>query len=243
MPYKKKTIKRRIRRRPLRQKTTRAVPRSLRPQTIGLVREHTTFLNTKYALPTHWQYGSVTGYHTLQNNMVFTLGDLPQISELYPVFKVYKLNCIIVSICNLHNSSMYTTGSSQNYYGANVLCYVEQSLNGKALDTAITQDYWDQRPAKKQIILRGQKNHTFKIYPKVMSNTFITSATQTTIQRKPGWLTLSNDGVSVPHYGLNLQFSALDPKLPFDNLVVPESAAPMNFKITYRYLFQVRGLQ
>lgn len=243
MPYRKRRVyrKKRVYKRKVYRKK-KIIPRGLRQGVIPLQREITTFLNTANALPSGWAYGQVSGYNTLQHNQIFHMNDLPEITEMSPVFRAYRLNCILVSICNLHPSSMFTTGSPQNYYGGNVQVYTSLDRTGTPLDTSITQAYWDQLSAKRSFVMRGQKTHYFKIYPKILSNTYISSITQTTTQRRPGWIATSTAGLSVPHFGMNFQFSLLDPSLAFNNYVVPQAAAPLNFKITYRYLFQMRGV-
>ena len=168
---------------------------------------------------------------------------LPDISELTNVFKTYKLNCVIVSIQNLHNTSQFSSGSNQNYYGGNLICYAQKNRTASPLDTYITQDYWDQQQAKITKLITGGRTTVFKVYPKQLVNTAITGATHTNVQRSATWTSTNTTGLSVPHYGLNYQFSLTDPTLPFDNSVVPSSTnAPINLRITYKYLFQLRGV-
>lgn len=253
MPYKKTYRKKKPyrKKRYVRKPRASVIPRGLRQGIIPLSREKTTFMNTMHALPTDWAYGSqggvapgATTYNTLQHEQIFQMSELADIAEFQPLFRSYKLNCVIVTILNLHQNSMFTSGSPQNYYGGNVLVYTQLNRTGEPLSDGITQSYWDQTSAKKTFILRGQRSHRFKIYPKVLSNTFITSTTSTTTQRKPGWIATSDAGLLVPHFGLNMQFSLTDPSLPFNNSVSPptEATAPLNFKITYKYLFQMRGI-
>jgi len=242
MPFKKKTYRKK---KPYRKKNYRRksiIPRGLRQALIPLTREITTFINTKNALPTGWVYGTAAGYNTLQHQDIFTMDKLPGVAEFAPIFKAYKLNCVMVSIQSLHNSSMYTSNSLNNYYGGNLLCYAQQARSGTPLDSAITQSYWDQIPAKKTFTLRGMKVHHIKVYPKVLSTTYISALSATTVQRQPGWFATSVAGLSVPHYGLNFQFSYIDPGLTFNTAVIPVSTAPISFKITYKYLFQIRGI-
>lgn len=251
MPYRRRP---RVRKRPYRGRKKvlprrpryrrRVVPRGLRQAVIPFQREQVIFVNTKNALPGLWSYGTASGYHTIRNSMVFSLSQLPDITEFFTLFKSYKLNCVVVKIASLHNASQFTSGSAQNYYGANLQCYAEKNTFGLPLDSAITEDYWSQRPAKKSIILRGQRSHTFKIFPKVMNQVYLDSTHNMITQRSPPWIPLDTDGVSLPHFGLNMQFSCLDPSLAFDNSVTPDSGkAPINFKVTYKYYFQMRGVK
>ena len=80
---------------------------------------------------------------------------------------------------------MYTSGSAQNYYGGNSIVYAQKNRTGAALDPSVTQDYWDQNQGKITRLITGNKSIRFKIYPKISSNTFLTSTTQTGVQRSP----------------------------------------------------------
>lgn len=221
----------------------RIIPRGLRQAVIPMSREKTFFVNTKNALPTGFAYGTASGYHTLQWSQAFTMDTLPDITELTTVFRAYKLNCVIVTIQSLHSSSMFTSGSAPNYYGGNLICYAQKNRSNDALDTAITQDYWDQTPGKITRLITGNKSIRFKVYPKVLSSTLVTPSTGDAQQRRPSWTTTDAAGFSIPHHGLNMQFSLTDPTIPFDNAVVPDSThAPMNLRVTMKYLFQLRGV-
>ncbi len=228
-------------RRPMRR---RAVPRGLRQAIMPFQREHTTFVNTKSTLPAGWSYGTAANYHTVRHTMVFSLSQLPDINEFFTLFKSYKLNCVVVKISMLHNSSMFTAGSNPNYYGGNLQVYAQKNTFGVALDSAITQDYWDQQAAKKSYLMTGNRVLTFKIYPKVMSKAYLDATHDMIVQKSPPWIPISTDGVALPHFGLNLQFSYVNPEIPFDNTAVPDSGrAPLNFKVQYKYLFQMRGVK
>lgn len=220
------------------------IPRGMRQAVIPMTREKTIFLNSMSALPANFAYGQSTGYNTIQCSENFTMNMLPDITELTNVFKTYKLNCVIVTIQNLHNSSQYTSGSSQNYYGGNLICYAQKNRTASPLDTYITQDYWDQQQAKITKLITGGRTTVFKVYPKQLVNTAITGATHTNVQRSATWTSTNTTGLSVPHYGLNYQFSLTDPTLAFNNSVVTANppAAPINLRITYKYLFQLRGV-
>ncbi len=231
-------------RRPARKRVAkRVVPRGLRQTIVPMQREKTIFVNSLATLPTGWAYGNASGYHTIQCSQSFTMDLLPDITEFAPVFKSYKLNCVMVTIRALHNSSMFTSGSAVNYYGGNLICYAQKNLTGTPLDSAITQDYWDQNNAKITKLITGNGTIRFKVYPKIQSETYITAVSATNAQRKPSWIATSTAGLSVPHYGLNMQFSLTDPTQVFSNSVVPDNTrAPINFRVTYKYLFQLRGV-
>lgn len=236
----KKTGRRPVRaRRPRR----RVVPRGLNPAIIPFQREQTVFVNTNATLPGLWSYGTASGYNTVRNSMIFSLNQLPNISEFFTLFKSYRLNCIIVKITSLHNSSSYTAGSAPNYYGGNIAVFAEKNTYGLPLDSAITQDYWSERQAKKSYVMRGNRTLTFKIWPKVNNKVYLDSTHDMVVQKSPPWIPVSTDGCNLPHYGLNLQFSMLDPSLQFATSVNGlTNVPPMNFRVTYKYLFQMRGV-
>lgn len=233
--------KRFVKRRP----RSRVIPRGLRQAIVPFQREQTVFVNTAdSALPGLWSYGTASGYNTVRNSMIFSMNQLPDITEFFTLFKSYKLNCIIVKIASLHNTSWGVGGSTQNAYGGNIALYAEKNTFGLPLDSAITQDYWSQRPAKKTYVMRGNRTLTFKIFPKVNNKVYLDSTHDMIVQKSPPWVPLSTDGANLPHYGLNLQFSWLDPSLQFHThanglTTVP----PMNFRVTYKYLFQMRGVK
>lgn len=235
--------KRTSRRGTFRRRTRSTVPRGLRQAVIPMQRTKTVFINTANSLPAGWDYGTASGYHTLRNQQVFQLLDLPDTTEFQALFRTYKLNCVVVSINNLHNSSMFTSGSAQNYYVGNLICYAQKNLSGVGLDSAITQDYWDQQGAKITRLITGNKTLTFKVYPKMLRQNYLSDAANMTSQTSPTWNQTSVSGRGLPHYGLNMQFSYTDPGLPFNNAVVPDAAkAAINLRITYKYLFQLRGI-
>ncbi len=196
-----------------------APSRGLRQQIVPMTREKTFFVNSKVALPTGWHFGQASGYHTIAWSQAFNMLQLPDITEISQVFKAFKLNCVVVTISQLHNSSMYTSGSGQNYYGGSSIVYAQKNRTGAALDPAVTQDYWDQNQGKITRLITGNNSIQFKIYPKISSNTFLTASTQTGVQRSPQWIETSTAGLSVPHHGMNMQFSYTDPSIPFDNVV------------------------
>lgn len=245
MPWKKKQPYRKKRRVFRRKRVFRkpAVSRGLRQAVIPMTREKTFFVNTKAALPAGFVYGQASGYHNIQWTQGFTMDQLPDITELSAVFKAYKLNCVIVTIQSLHNSSMFTSGSAVNYYGGNSLVYAQKNRTGQPLDTNVTQDYWDQQSAKITRLITGNRTIKFKIFPRMLNNTYITSSTQTATQRFPTWIETGPTGFSIPHYGMNMQFSLTDPSQAFDNAVVPDATrAPLNYRVTMKYLFQLRGV-
>lgn len=229
---------------PYRKRITKpSIAKGLRQAVIPMSREKTFFVNSKASLPTGWAFGQASGYHTIQWSQAFNMLQLPDITELTAVFKAYKLNCVVVSIQSLHNSSMFTSGSAQNYYGGNSIVYAQKNRTGSALDTNITQDYWDQNQGKITRLITGNKTIKFKIYPKISSNTFITSTSQTGVQRSAQWIETNTAGLSVPHHGMNLQFSLTDPTQAFDNVVYADATrAPLNYRVTMKYLFQLRGV-
>lgn len=236
------------RRRAFRKKAVISKP--LRPATLPLVRDITNFVNTEYAaLPTGWAYGTAgTHYNTLQANQVFKLSMLDDTTEFSNLFKFYKINCVIVTITPLHSSN-YANGAgtalSQTYYGANVLAYSERNVSGTSLDTAIEQSYWDQRPSKKTITLWNGRPRSFKIYPKILSELYLSAGNTVSGPKKSGWLPTTALGKEIPHFGLNMQFSWIDPNQAFRKSSDPTNAsiAPMNFRVTYKYLMQFKGIK
>jgi len=222
----------------------RVVPRGLRQAVIPFQREQVVYVNTNDMLPGLWSYGTATNYHTVRNSMIFSLNQLPDITEFFTLFKSYRLNCIVVKIASLHNSSQYTAGSAPNYYGGNIAVMAEKNLYGLPLDSAVTQDYWSQTQAKKSFVMRGNRELTFKIFPKVNNKVYLDSTHDMVVQKSPPWIPVSTDGANLPHYGLNLQFSLLDPSLQFATSVNGlTNVPPMNFRVTYKYLFQMRGVR
>ena len=243
-PYRRRRRNLRSRPKTTRRPRRRTVPRGLRQAVIPFQREQVVFINTNEALPGLWSYGTASGYNTVRNSMIFSLNQLPDITEFFTLFKSYRLNCIIVKIASLHNSSMYTAGSAPNYYGGNIAVYAEKNLYGLPLDSAITQDYWSQTQAKRSFVMRGNRELTFKIYPKVNNKVYLDSTHDMVVQKSPPWIPLSSDGANLPHYGLNLQFSFIDPSLQFGSSVNGlTTVPPMNFRVTYKYLFQMRGVK
>lgn len=240
MPLKRK--KRAPRKKVVKKRST--VPRGLRQGIIPIQRDVTYFVNSDYgALPTNWAFGTAgSHYNTIQATQVFNLGMLENSSEFTNLFKHYKLNCVIVTITMLHNTSSFTAGSSQNYYGGNLIVYATKNSQGLPLDTAIEQGYWDQISAKKTITMTGMKPKVFKIYPKILKEAYLTASTSQTVSEKSGWLPTSSVGMDVPHYGLNMQFSYTDPNLAFKKVGVAGSVAPLNFRVNYKFLMQFKGI-
>lgn len=241
-PYKKRAT----RRMPIRRRTRRTIPRGLRQAVLPIQRDITHFVNSEAAeLPTGWQFGTAgTHYNTIQCNQVFKLAMLDSTDEFTNLFKMYKLNCVVVTITPLHNTSQAngTATSSQVYYGGNIIMYAEKNLQGYALDSNIEQGYWDQTPAKKTYQLNGPRPKTFKIFPKILSPTYLTDTTTQTQSKQPGWLPTSTTGLEVPHYGINMQFTWVDPSMDFRRFGETITAAPMNFRVNYKFLMQFRGL-
>ena len=245
--FRKKPARKPIRR--IRRKKA-IISRPLRPAVIPLVRDITSFVDSSYpALPTGWNYGTAQDYNTLQCNHDFHLDQLPDTTEFSTIFKFYKLNCVIVTITPLVNSSQLNGTLNQNptYFGGNILSYSERNLSGQSLDTAITQDYWDQRPSKKTITLYNGKPRSFKMYPKVLSNVYLSEGNTVKAPRKSGWLPCTYTGMEIPHYGLNMQFSYIDPKIKFRKApTIPatdDGSAPLIFRVNYRYLMQFKGIK
>ena len=248
MPYRKKTYRKKPFRRKRvyrKKKTYRSNPRGLRMSVMGFQREKSYFINTSDAvgsLPLNWAFGTYSGYHTLQCSQVFNMQQLPGINELVPVFKMYKLNCIVVRLESLHNSSHFTAGSAANYYGGNMVVQVQKNLTGHPLDTNITEDYWNQNSAKKTKFITGNRPIFFKVYPKIASVTYMDPSTTTGSVVRPKWAATSVAGFAIPHFGLNLQISYTNPAIPFATAGIT-TVPPLIFKITYRYYFQMRGVQ
>lgn len=236
--------RRRRKKAPARRKTNLTVPRGMRQAIIPCSRDVTYFVNTDVGLPTNWHFGDAgSHYNTVAATQVFTMDMLTQHVEFGAMFRAYKLNCVIVTITSLHNTSQFTSGSAQNYYGGSLIVYAQKNLQGQPLETDIDQGYWDQIPAKKTFLLTGEKPLRFKVMPKQLGEVYVTSETATTVQRKPGWTTTAGAGMTVPHYGLNLQFSYTDPNLIFSTHATPSTVRPpLNFRVNYKYLFQLRGV-
>ena len=246
MPWKKRNPRKRpIRKRAYRKKAV--ISRPLRPAVLPLVRDQTMFVNSAYgALPTDWAFGTAgSHYNTIQCNQKFALNKLDATSEFTNLFKQYKLNCVIVTITPLHNTSQAngTTTSSQVYFGGSMLGYSERSVTGSSLDTAIEQSYWDQRPSKKTITFSNGKPRSFKIYPKILSEIYLSEGNTQRQPKKSGWLPTSANGLQIPHYGLNMQFSWMDPNMPFHQTGGTTTEAPINFRVNYKYLMQFKGLK
>lgn len=245
MPFKKAFRRKRpIRKRKRFFPKKRMIPRGLRQAIIPLQREKTVIVNTQENLPANWAYGNYgSTYNTIQCNQQFTLSDLPQVTDFDPLFRLYRLNCVVVTIQNLHNTSQYTAGSAQNYYGGSLIVYSQKNYSGVGLDTNIGQEYWDQVTAKKRNLLNNGKTITYKVYPKLLTNLQLSSSTSSPAMAAAKWIPLTAEGITIPHYGLNLQVSYTDPSLAFNNKVVVDNGkAPLNLRITYKYLFQLRGI-
>lgn len=244
---------RRFRRKPRRKRPIRKramISRPLRPATLPLVRDITNFVNTDYpSLPTGWAYGTAgSHYNTLQCNQMFKLSMLDNTTEFSNLFKMYKINCVIVTITPLHSNNHANGAGSAlgpTYYGANVLAYSERNVTGVTLDTAIEQGYWDQRPSKKTITLYNGRPRSFKIYPKILSELYLSAGNTEAAPKKSGWLPTTALGKEIPHFGLNMQFSWVDPNLAFRKSGDAASAAraPMNFRVSYKYLMQFKGIK
>lgn len=252
MPIKYRRRPRHIRRRkvmprPTRRNTRRVIPRGLRLAVIPIQRDITHFVNSDYgALPTGWAFGTAgSHYHTIQCTQVFRLDMLDDTTDFSNLFKMYKLNCVIVTLTPLHGQSYAngTTTSSQTYFGGNIICYAQKNLEGVALDTGIEQGYWDQTPAKKTYNITSNRSKTFKIYPKVLSQVYLTDTTNQTQSKSSGWLPTTTTGMEVPHYGLNMQFSWADPNIDFRTTGSSTTSAPINFRVNYKFLMQLRGVQ
>lgn len=223
------------------------ISKPLRPATLPLVRDITHFVNTgQGALPTNWAFGTAgTHYNTVQCNQKFHLSQLDATTEFTNLFKMYKLNCVIVTITPLHNTSQGngTHTSTQTYFGGSILGYSERNVTGETLDTAIEQSYWDQRPSKKTISFVNGKPRSFKIYPKILSEIYLSEGNTQRVPKKSGWLPTTTLGQQIPHYGLNMQFSWMDPNMPFHKLGLTPATAAMNFRVNYKYLMQFKGLK
>ena len=247
MPFKKKTYRKK---RPYRKRVYRKkpmIPRGLRQAIMPLQRDITHFVNTTVgALPTGWAFGTAgTHYNTIQCSQVFHLGMLDSTTDFSNIFQQYKLNCVIVSITNLHNSNQAngTSTSSQVYFGGNIVGYAEKNMQGGTLDTAIEQGYWDQRPGKKTFTLPNSRPRVFKIYPKILVPSYLTATTTQTQPRKSGWLPTTTSGMEIPHYGLNMQFSYVDPNQRFRKVSETITNAPINFRVNYKFLMQFKGIK
>ena len=250
MPFRKKPYRKRPYRRPFRRRYSKWKPRinsrPLRPATLPLVRDITHFVDSGYpVLPTDWAFGTATDYNTMQLNQKFHLSQLPETDEFTNLFKMYKLNCVVVTITPLHNTSQAngTTTSSPVYFGGTIIAYSERNVTGQVLDTAITQDYWDQRPSKKTITMAGGRPKSFKIYPKILSEIYLSEGNTQAVPKSSGWLPTTTLGKQIPHYGLNMQFSWVDPKFPFHKSGGTSTEAPMNFRVNYKYYMQFKGLK
>ena len=93
-PRAKRPVRRYIRRRkPM-------ISKPLRPAVLPLVRDITHFVDSAGgALPTDWAFGTAgSHYNTIQCNQKFKLVQLDATSEFTNLFKLYKLNCVIVTI-------------------------------------------------------------------------------------------------------------------------------------------------
>jgi hypothetical protein len=242
-----KMVRRNLRRRAARRKV---IPRGLRPAIIPIQRDITMFVNTDAPevdgsnLPTNWAYGtSGSHYNTVQCTQMFSLNMLANPDEFTSLFRAYKLNCVVVTITSLHNTSNFTAGSAQNYYGGNLIVYAEKNTQGIPLDTAIDQDYWDEIPSKKTMLLTGNRAKTFRVYPRILSATYVNPSTSMTVTRRPSWISTASNGLDVPHYGLNMQFSYTDPNLAFKRVGQSTAAAPLNFRINYKFLMQLKHIQ
>lgn len=236
---KKKTFRKRVYKK-------KSVPRGLRQAILPFQREKTFFIDTSAPvgdLPTGWTFGTFgSTYNTLQCSQQFHLQDLPGVNEFNTLFKTYKINCILVSITSIHNTSQFTTGSVANYYGANMIVHYAKNITGHPLDTAITEDYWNQLQAKRTKLMTGNSTIRFKIYPTISSITYIDAVTTTGSVRKPSWLATSVAGYSIPHFGLDMQFSYVNPAVSFQT-AAGGTGSPLMFRCTYKYLFQMRGVQ
>lgn len=223
------------------------ISKPLRPATLPLVRDLTEQVDTAYGfLPTNWAFGTAgTHYNTIQCNQKFHLSQLDATTEFTNLFKMYKLNCVIVTITPLHNTSQAngTVTSSQVYFGGSILGYSERNVTGEVLDTAIGQSYWDQRPSKKTIRFTNGQPRSFKIYPKILSEIYLSEGNTQKVPRKSGWLPTTTLGQQIPHYGLNMQFSWMDPRKAFHQSGGTSTDAPINFRINYKYLMQFKGLK
>lgn len=230
----------------IRRKKSSIIPRPLRPAVLPLSRDLTQYIDTAYpALPTGWAFGTAgTHYNTIQCNQKFHLSQLDATTEYSNLFKMYKLNCVIVTITPLHNTSQSngTHTSTQTYFGGSIIGYSEKNVTGASLDTAIEQDYWDQRPSKKTITFYNGKPRSFKIYPKILSEIYLSEGNTQKVPRKSGWLPTTTLGKEIPHYGLNMQFSYTDPRMSFHKDGETPATAAINFRINYKYLMQFKGL-
>jgi len=226
------------------------ISKSLRPAVLPIQRDITHFVDSSYpSLPTGWRYGNAgTHYNTLQLNQIFKLGQLDNTSEFTNLFKLYKLNCVIVTITPLHNTSQNngTLTSLPTYFGGTTLCYTQKNITGIELDSSIEQSYWDQTPAKKTITFYNGRPRSFKIYPKILNTVQLAEGTTENVPRKSGWLPTTTDGMDIQHHGINMQFSYINPREKFRVYADPmadDGSAPMIFRVNYKFLMQFRGIK
>jgi hypothetical protein len=124
-----------------RRKTMRTrIPRGVGRMVVPCSRKLTYMVSTNETLPVNWALGTDANERWLTATQVFSLSMLPNYTDFVQMFKEYKINCVVMTLTPIFDTSYQTaTGQPPTYrppYGASILCKRKVNLIGTQLDSA-----------------------------------------------------------------------------------------------------------
>jgi len=181
-------------------------------------------------------------YSTADNAVVKTFGvalsTLTSHSEFQQLFKLYKLNYLLVELFPSHTTANHANALANNSVypitNTQLLVTMWRANSGIALDSSFTQSALLQIQNKKTFMTNAQKPIRFKMYLNQLSERWdADTSTDSLAVVKPKYISTTRDNVT--HYGINLHLQKTD-NSAFNNMDV-------SFKVRYTVYLTCKQVQ
>lgn len=213
------------------------IPRGIGRMTVPSTRRLTYMLSSNETLPTNWALGTDANEYWITATQVFSLSMLPNYTDYTNSFKEYKINCVVMTITPIFDTSYQTAHDNGTTYrppyGASILCKRKMNQLGTQIPTTFNNAAWNEIAATKTTILYNGKPRSFKVFPKLLNRLDDSLSSL----GHSAWLTTSQP--EVPHYGLDLGFSWVDYLMAFGK--TSDAAMPIRFRLDFKFYLQLKG--
>lgn len=206
---------------------------------VPATRRLTYMISTNQTLPVNWALGTDASENWLTATQVFSLSMLPNYTDFTNAFKEYKINCVVMTLVPIFDTSYQTaTGQPPTYrppYGASILCKRKMNLIGTQIPTDFNNASWNEIAGTRTTTLYNGRPKSFKVYPKLLNRIDDSKSSL----RHSSWLSSSQPAIA--HYGLDMGFSWADYLMDFGTSTDGSDGTPIRFRVDMKFYLQLRG--
>lgn len=164
-------------------------------------------------------------------NYSFALSEIPDYTDFTNLFDSYRIKGI--RMVGYFSNTQSSTDSNSN-----LMLYYMQSDFGNQPTSALTEQFFLNRPAtKKKILLNVKGGKVFDIYQPLtqLRNTYASVANTDYALAKPRFVSIGE--INTPHYGMYMRLQRVD-----GNVFSTSTTSYPALKIVYTYYLQMRGV-